>query len=251
MENKPAGAALGSSTSTTRTLAHACGYASDYHATTHPSLPNYLALTSGSTHGVTDDGSPAQHPIAGPSIFSEVAASGRQWATYAEAMPGSCVRTSSGTYATKHNPALYYTGLGGSCSSQDVPLGSPATGRLATALHDGSLPAFVLVVPDLCDDTHDCPVSLGDRWLRRWVDAITSSPTYAAGRTAVFVTWDEDDRSHGNVVALLVLAPAVRPGTVVASPTSHLTLLRTAEDLLGLSGSLVPVQPSMRAAFGL
>jgi phospholipase C len=200
---------------------------------------------------VTDDAAPAQHPIAGGSIFSEVAAAGLDWRTYAEGMPGACTRSSTGTYATKHNPALYYTELASTCPTHDVPLGSVAAGPLATALRDGDLPAFSLVVPDLCDDTHDCPVSAGDRWLGRWIGAITASATYRAGRTAVFVTWDEDDRAHGNTVALVVLAAAIRPGTVVTTPGSHLALLRTAEDLLGLPSSLVPGQPSLRAAFGL
>ena len=249
MENKPASAVTGRPDTTYLThLVGACGWATDYHAVTHPSLPNYLALTSGSSHGVTDDGSPAEHPVSGPSIFSEAQADGG-WVTYAESMPGPCDQGSSGTYAVKHNPAAYYTDLAAACPSHDLPMGG-ADGRFATALARGTLPSFTLLIPDLCHDTHDCPVATGDTWLRNTLSQVLDSPDYRAGTTALFVTWDEDDRSAGNHVGLVAVAPSVRPGTRAAGAYGHLTLLRTTEDLLGL-GSVVPDQPSMRAAFHL
>ena len=252
MENKTAGSVVGSPASTkTTSLARACGRATAYSAVAHPSLPNYLALTSGSTHGISDDAGPFVHRIDGPSIFSEVAASAGTWRTYAESMPVACARYPTGTYATKHNPALYYTELYPTCLSDDVPLGSLSSGPFAVALRSGTLPTFSLVVPDLCDDTHDCPVGRGDAWLGRILGVITASPTYAAGRTAVFITWDEDDSAHGNQVALIVVAPSVHPGTTTAARFTHLSLLRTTEDLLGLPGTLAHGATSMRAELGL
>jgi phosphatidylinositol-3-phosphatase len=252
MENKSAGSVLHTSASarTTR-FAERCGTATDYHAVAHPSLPNYLALTSGSTHGVADDAGPSVHPIGGPSLFAEVAASGRTWATYAEAMPAPCDRHDSGRYAVKHNPALYYVDLAASCRHQDVPFGTPSGGAFVDAVRSDQLPAFALVVPDLCEDTHDCPVAVGDAWLGRVLDLVVSSPAYASGRTAVFVTWDEDDGSHGNRVGLVAVAPAIRPGTVAASAATHYSLLRTVEDLLALPATVVPRTRSLRSAFGL
>ena len=252
MENKSAGSVLGTSSSAgTTALAHRCGVATDYHAVAHPSLPNYLALTSGSTHGVTDDAGPDVHRVAGPSIFSEVVTAGRGWATYAESMPTPCARYPQGTYATKHNPAVYYTALYPTCLARDVPLGTTHSGPLSRALTTDALPAFSLVVPDLCNDTHDCPVAQGDAWLSRWLDLITSSRVYAAGRTAVFITWDEDDSAHGNRVALIAVAPSIGASTTASASFTHLSLLRTTEDLLGLPGTLVPGTVSMRAAFGM
>jgi phosphatidylinositol-3-phosphatase len=252
MENKPAGAATGSAASPRLTSAAArCGQVSDYRAISHPSLPNYLAMTSGSTHGVTDDAGPSAHPIAGSSIFSEVAGAGGSWATFAESMPGDCVRYAASPYAVKHNPAVYYTALGGVCSSRDVPLGTTVSGPLASALGSGHLPTFSFVVPNLCNDTHDCPVSTGDQWLAQWLAAITSSAVYAAGRTAVFVTWDEDDSGHGNAVDLVVLAPSVRPGTRAPGTFTHLSLLRTTELMLGVGATLVPAAASMRGVLHL
>jgi phospholipase C len=252
MENKFSGSAVGSPSSPrTSWFAHACGRATAYHAVAHPSLPNYLAMTSGSTHGVTDDAGPFVHRVSGASIFSEVAASGKTWRTYAESMPVACARYSTDTYATKHNPALYYTDLYPTCPADDVALGDLVHGPFGAALVAGTLPTFSLVIPNLCHDTHDCPVAQGDSWLGRALDMITASPTYAVGRTAVFVTWDEDDSAHANRVALVVVAPAVHPGTAVGAGFTHLSLLRTAEDLLGLTGTLVPTAASMRSAFGL
>lgn len=252
MENKAAAAAVGSAASARMTeLAARCGRASDHHAISHPSLPNYLAMTSGSTHSVTDDAGPSAHPITGGSIFSEVAGAGGSWATFAESMPGDCVQNPAAPYAVKHNPSAYYTSLRASCPSLDVPLGTTVAGPLASDLRSGRLPTFSLIVPNLCSDTHDCPVSTGDAWLGRWMSAITSSPVYAAGRTAVFVTWDEDDSGHNNAVDLLVVAPSVRPGTLAPGAFTHLSLLRTTELLLGVAASLVPQAPSMRSAFHL
>jgi phosphatidylinositol-3-phosphatase len=252
MENKSSGSVLGTrSSSGTTALASRCGVATGYRAVAHPSLPNYLALTSGTAHGVTDDAGPDQHRVAGPSLFSEVASAGRDWATYAESMPVPCARYPTASYATKHNPALYYTALYPACPSHDLPLGTTRSGPLARALAAGTVPAFSLVVPDLCNDTHDCPVAQGDAWLGQWLDVITSSRTYAAGRTAVFLTWDEDDSAHGNRVALIAVAPCIRPGTTTPAAFTHLSLLRTTEELLGLTGTLVPTASSMRAAFGM
>ena len=234
MENKSYASALGASAPATRALAARCGIASGYHGVTHPSLPNYLAMTSGSTHGVRNDANPSAHRIAGSSIFSQVAAARLRWATYAESMPTLCRRTSSGRYAVRHNPAAYYTALARTCARSDVAMGTTTRGPLLTAIRTGRLPAFTLMVPNLCSDTHDCSVATGDRWLARWLAVILSSRTYAAGRTAVFITWDEDDNSHANRVALLMVAPSVRPHTVVRGTYNHVNLLRTTEDMLGL-----------------
>jgi phospholipase C len=252
MENKAAGVALQAAQAPqTARLAGACAQASDYHAVTHPSLPNYLALTSGSTHGIGDDASPAVHRVTGSSLFAEVASAGGTWTTYAEAMPSPCAHEPAGRYAVKHNPAAYYVDLGPTCAAHDVPMGTMDSGAFADALQHDALPAFALVVPDLCDDTHDCSVGTGDAWLHRLVTDVTSTPGYAQGRTALFVTWDEDDGSHANRVGLLAIAPSVVPGTVDAHLAGHLSLLRTTEQLLGLPTTLVPRTGSMAADLGL
>jgi len=220
-------------------LADACGSASDMHAETHPSLPNYIAMTSGSTQGITDDNGPAAHPLGSASIFSVAG----DWRSLEESMPAPCSATDSGRYAVKHNPAVYYTQLGATCPARDVPLQSTP---------DVSA-AFTFITPDLCDDMHDCDVATGDRWLSGVLPAILASPEYAAGRTAIFVTWDEDDRSTDNHIATLVIAPSVHPGTTSATSFNHYSMLRTTEEMLGLSPLLgaAASATSMRSAFGI
>lgn len=229
--------------------ARACGLATDYRAITHPSLPNYLAATSGSTGGVTSDCSPSSCPQNRASLFGQIEAAGLQWRTYAEAMPTPCNRVSQGRYATKHNPAVYFTPVRNRCKTWDVPMGG-ASGAFATALTTG-LPAFTFVEPDICDDGHDCSTRVADNWLGSMLDRITRSPSYRRGDVAVFVTWDEGvgDDQH---VATVVISPGVPRGTFSAAQFTHYSLLRTTETLLGLPPLGAATRAAeMSAAFGL
>jgi len=250
MENHAASQILGSTQAPyLNHLVAACGRAATYYAVSHPSLPNYLVLTSGSTHGVTDDANPSAHPLGGPSIFTEVAATHRGWTTYAESMPRSCYHLNSGEYVVRHNPATYYIELRSTCVWHDAALGTPTAGPFVTRLREDRLSPFTMVVPNVCHDMHDCSVATGDAWVRAMMSSILSSRTYAAGGTAVFITWDEDNGAHGNQVALIAVAPSIRPGTVAGGTFTHRSLLRTTEQLIGLPRTLVPTSPSMRTAF--
>jgi hypothetical protein len=251
MENHTAGAVLTSDQAPfERDLAARCGSADHYRSVGSPSLPNYLGATSGSTHGVHDDGSPASHPISGDNLFRQVDASGATARSFEEAMPSPCDLAASGRYAVKHNPQAYFSDGGdrAACLRDDVPLGTVSGGAFVDALATRTLPAFSFVTPDLCDDTHDCPVAAGDAWLRDWVGAILASPTYAAGGTAVFVVWDEP-----TPMPLLVVAPTVPAGAASTAPFDHYSLLRTTEEMLGVGPALgqAATAASMRAAFGL
>jgi hypothetical protein len=233
MENRTYSSVLGSGTAAPRLAAYArsCGLATAYAAVTHPSLPNYLAATSGSTGGVTSDCGPSQCPQNRASLFGQVSAAGLQWRTYAEAMPTACNRVSQGRYATKHNPAVYFLPVRAQCGRWDVPFGG-TSGAFATALAHG-LPAFGFVEPDLCDDGHDCTTAHADAWLGGTLDRLTRSPSYARGDVAVFVTWDEGVGAQQRV-ATVVIAPSVPRGIRSAVAFSHYSLLRTTEALLRL-----------------
>jgi len=233
MENESYVSIIGSPDASFATaLARRCGLATNYHAITHPSLPNYLAATGGTTSGVVDDGEPAVHPIGGPSIFSEIDGAGLTWRSYAESMPSPCDMVTSGLYAARHNPAVYYTGLRRTCRLDDVPMGSLKSGRLHQALQTNTFPNFAFATPNICDDAHSCPVAHGDAWLLAFLSVVFSSPTYRLGHLVVFITWDEGNVD--NRVATIVAAPSVPKGTASATYFGHYSLLRTAEDLLGL-----------------
>jgi hypothetical protein len=220
-------------------LAAACGLATRFYAEAHPSLPNYIAMTSGSTHGITDDAGPASHQLPGPSIFSQAGS----WRALEESMRTPCERSQGGGYAVRHNPAAYYAGLRAGCPRRDRPLpqGVPPLAR------------FTFVTPNLCHDMHDCSVAAGDRWLSAWLARLLESVAYRAGGTAVVVTWDEDDGAQSQHIPTLVAAPSVRPGTRSGRRFDHYAMLRTTEDMLGIGGHLghAAGAASMRAAFGM
>jgi phosphatidylinositol-3-phosphatase len=245
----------------TNALAASCGLATNYHNTTHPSLPNYLAATSGLAQ--------AQIPVlsfldcnvsvlcdtSAPSIFGQ----GETWKAYQESMPSNCDTSDSGEYAVRHNPAAYYTSLSG-CASRDVPYS-----RLATDLAGNALPAFSFITPNLIDDMHDGTIAQGDAWLASNLPTILNSRQYQAGTTAVFITWDEgsggypiedcDDTTTTDAscrVATIVISPSTPAGATSAAFFSHYSLLGTTEELLGLPMlGQASSSPAMTAAFHL
>ena len=252
MENRAYGDVLGSSHAAPHlsSYARACGLATNYQAITHPSLPNYLAATSGSTGGVSSDCAPSQCPQYRTSLFAQLDAASREWRTYAEAMPSPCNRVAQGRYATKHNPAVYFPAIRSRCAQWDLPMGG-ADGPFARDLAARTLAAFTFIEPDICDDGHDCSTTFADEWLGAMLDRITRSPAYHAGGVAVFVTWDEGDGSDQHI-ATVVLSPGVRRGTRDVTPYTHYSLLRTTEALFGLPPLVnAATANDMRAAFGL
>jgi hypothetical protein len=141
------------------------------------------------------------------------------------------VGASADLYAKKHDPFVYFRHVLARpwWLRRVVPFG-----QFAGDVRSGRLPSFALVVPNLCNDMHDCPVATGDRWLAENIEPLLSGPGLA--RSVVFIVFDEgttDARGGGNVPALAV-GPAVRPGATYLEPTSHYGLLRTIEDAWGL-----------------
>jgi phospholipase C len=244
-------------------LAGACGLAKNYRAVTHPSLPNYVAATSGGTQGITSDCSPTSCSKNVTSLFAQAVS----WRAYDESMPSNCSASTTNLYAPKHNPAVYYTPLGSACAADDIPMGSTSGGRFLTDLSNATLPSFSFVTPNLCNDTHDCSVATGDSWLSGWFGVVESSAAYRAGDTAVFVTWDEGSGGSSGAscardttgsdchVATIVVAPSTAPGATSGALFDHYSLLGTTERMLGISTLLGhaadPQSPSMRSAFNL
>ena len=203
-------------------LSSQCGLATNDLAVSHPSLPNYLALTSGSTDGVTDDAEPSAHPLSVMNIFSQLHG---DWRAYGQSMPVSCDRVTSGQYAARHNPAVYYRDLGATCQRNDV--------ALRTSINLNA--AFTFIAPNICDDMHSCPVATGDAWLAKTVPTITNSALYRSGSLVLFITFDENDTQSTNRVPLWVVAPSVPRGALVGIAITHYSLLRSTEQLLGLA----------------
>ncbi|HWU21475.1 MAG TPA: alkaline phosphatase family protein [Nocardioides sp.] len=197
------------------------GYTTDYHAIRHPSLPNYLSIAGGSTFGVTDDRPPSAHPLSGPSVFGRALSSGHTAKLYAESMPADCYRSNSGLYAVRHNPWTYFTAERTPCRRRDVPLSA-----LAGDITDGTLPNVGMVIPNVCNDAHDCSLATANRWLRAKVGAVKAGPDFTSGRLAIVITADEDDHNEGNKVLTVVMQKSLH-GRVVGTALNHYGLSRS------------------------
>ncbi len=232
-------------------LATQYGYATGYTAVSHPSLPNYLALSGGSTFDVTNDAAPARHPIPGPSVFGQALGVGKTAKVYAESMPTNCALTNSGSYAVRHTGWAYYVDERAACQTGQVPMGSISAGALARDVAAGSLPTIGWAIPDLSHDGHDGTLAEADNWLAGWLPAILSGPDFRGGGLAVVITADEDDRHSGNEVLTVVAAPALT-GKVVTAALTHYSLTGLYDDVLGAAKLReAATAPSFAAAFGL
>lgn len=234
-------------------LAKTYGYATDWSAISHPSLPNYLAISGGSTFGITDDRSPAAHAAevgTAKSVFDQAIDSGGTAGTYAQSIPHAChpydFPVSSPLYAVRHNPWTYYSSSHVRCLTHDQ-----STSGLAAAAKADALPNVGFVFPNLCNDAHNCSLATADGFLKTSLAPVLASSDFTSGRLVVVVTADEDDKRSGNKVLTTVLSPRLS-GKVVSTPLTHYSLTRYIAQVLGVA----PLRngataPDMQAAFGL
>ena len=212
-------------------LARRYGYASDWSAITHPSLPNYLAIFSGSAFNDPPDCGPGPgcaYPA--PSVFGQALALGKTARSYEESMPSPCDRSDSGTYAVRHNPWAYIPGETTACRAGDVPAGTPSGGALASAVRAGTLPDVGLITPNLINDAHDETLGQADAWLRGWLPVIMSGPDWRHGRLAIAVVFDEGE--PGLQVPFVLISPGLS-GAVTRQPLDHYALTRLIDQIIG------------------
>ncbi|MET7454006.1 alkaline phosphatase family protein [Streptomyces sp. NPDC005574] len=193
-------------------------------AETHPSQPNYFALFSGSTQGITDDSCYTPGFSSAANLASELIAAGHTWASYNETLPSQGSTTcSSGTYARKHNPWFGFS---------NVPTSTAKTFTQFPADYT-TLPDVSFVVPNLCSDMHDCSVGTGDTWLKNNLGAYA---TWAKTHNSLLVvTFDEDNRLSGNRIPTVLYGQPVTAGSSSSTTYNHYDLLRTLEDSQGLT----------------
>lgn len=204
------------------------------YATSHPSLPNYLALTGGSTFGIGSDCTGCG--VRASNLASQLQTAGISWKAYMEGLPHPCFTgASSGDYAKKHDPFVYYAAVTrdpGVCAHV-VPLM-----QLAADERGNALPRFLWITPNLCHDMHDCSVSRGDRFLAGLIPGLLSH----LGRNGLlFLTWDEGTSdsgccraANGGHIATVIAGPGAKAGARWATPTDQYSVLQAIEDVLGL-----------------
>ena len=220
-ENKKANSIFGSSSAPyLNSLANAGAKFTQSFAVEHPSEPNYLDLFSGANQGVTDDSCP--HTFSTANEGSQLVAAGLSFTGYSEDLPsaGSTVCTSGG-YARKHNPWVNFTNVP---ASSNQPFSAFPTDFT-------QLPTVSWVVPNLCNDMHDCSIATGDSWLQSRLGGYATWAT--THNSLLVVTFDEDDGSGGNNISTLFYGQPVRQG-VYTEHIDHFDVLRTIEDMYSL-----------------
>ena len=233
MENKEYGDIVGSASAPyLNSLIAQYGVATNYTGVIHPSEPNYFALFSGSTQGATGDG---VYNLPGKNLADQLEAKGKTWRVFAQNDPLNCFTGEIGVngadgvgfYARKHNPAISFTDISG----------APARcANITDFTHfDPAAADYALIVPNLCNDMHDCSVATGDKFLQGFVPKILASPAWQIGG-ALFITWDEGTTNlgGGGRVPLLVISSGVPKGFQSAVAHNHYSLVRTIEDAWGL-----------------
>lgn len=246
-------------------------YSSAYHGVTHPSLPNYIALTSGDSHGIDCDCAPTGddgcndlrcniiiHDCnctqAAANVADQLESAGLTWRAYGEDMGAStpCNLDDAGKYAVRHVPFLYYQDIQSTdrCAAHVVDYGNFAGDAAAGA------PVFTFIAPNLTHDMHDpvfpageTNIENGDSWLQSTgVPAITALDAYRRGGLLVIV-WDEDDFSGvidgDDPIPMFLLSPYAKTGYQSTVAANHYSLLATFEDGLGLArlGHAAQAQP--------
>jgi acid phosphatase len=203
-------------------------YSSNHFAVTHPSLPNYLALTGASTFGITSDCSPAACPVNAVNVMDRIEGAGLSWKAYMEGMPASCATSDAYPYVVKHNPFVYYNNIrnnAGRCQSHVVPYT-----QLSTDLQSASTtPTASWIVPDMCNDMHDCSIATGDAWLGAQLPSILGSPAFTTQNSLLLLMWDEDDFTGTNQVTLIGAGSPVKHGYVSSTRSDHYSILSTLE----------------------
>lgn len=186
---------------------------------THPSQPNYLALFSGSTRGITSNSCPLD--LSGPNLASALMEKGYSFTSYSESMPEpgyeGCIY---GAYMRKHNPVANWKDL----AAYNLPFSAFPTDYT-------QLPTVSFVVPDQRNDMHDGSIAQGDAWLKKSIDSYAQwAMTH---NSLLIVTFDEDDGSEGNRIATIMVGQRVKPWKY-AQRIDHYGVLRMVEELYGL-----------------
>jgi hypothetical protein len=231
MENQNYSDVIGQSNQPfTNSLAQQYGLATQTYALGHPSLPNYLAIVSGSNQGVSDDNPPSSHsfPVV-PTLADQLVSGGYKVAAYAENLP-SDPTNDSGRYAVRHNPWAFFP---------NAPIAVKDSSGLIPDLNGASPPDFVWYTPNVIDDGHtgiptDTPANQqagSEAFLSSFIPSVQATSWYKSGGQ-IIIQWDESrsdstDVNGGNGggghVATIVVSQAIK-----AQPRQHVGNVSTA-----------------------
>ena len=211
-------------------------------ALTHPSQPNYIMLFSGSAQGVVNDNLPTGIPFTTPNLGALLLQNGFGFKAYSEDLPSiGFTGSTSGLYARKHAPWVNWQ----ASATNGIPAADhlPFTG-FPTDFN--TLPTLSFVIPNLVNDMHDggtvASVAPGDLWVQ---NNLNSYIQWCKTHNSIFIlTFDEDDASQNNRILSSVTGQWIRGGTYT-QPITHYNVLRTIEDLYGLTPAGASVDSSV------
>ncbi|HLO28117.1 MAG TPA: alkaline phosphatase family protein [Anaerolineales bacterium] len=239
-ENKEFGSVIGSPLMPNyNKLAHEYTLLTQYYAIRHPSLPNYLALMGGDTFGVDSDCRKCF--VNEPSLPDLIEASGRTWKAYQEDMPQPCYLGDTNLYVQKHNPFVYFDPIRLNpqrCEQAIVPLTT-----LETDIEAGTLPNFVYITPNICNDSHNCSLDVADAWLTNQLATLIPALDASGDSYLIVMMFEEGQGNHtccglpepgGGRVPVVLYSPLVKTGFEDATPYTHYSLLKTISAAWGL-----------------
>jgi phosphatidylinositol-3-phosphatase len=192
------------------------------YGVTHPSQPNYLALFSGSIHGITNNVCPLTFET--DNLASALLDAGLSFASFSESMPeAGYMNCMSGTYHRKHNPVANWQG---------TRLPPSVNLRFSDFPQDyAKLPTVSFVIPDQNNDMHDGSFADADNWLKIHIAPYVD---WAMKHNSLLIlTWDEDHYQSNNRIATILVGPMVQAGTS-DQRINHYNVLRTLLDFYSL-----------------
>jgi phosphatidylinositol-3-phosphatase len=217
-------------------LANQYGLAANYFANAHPSIPNYFELTTGQLLTLIDASTPRNFPVSSENVVRALLAAGKSWKSYAEDIPSvGYTGDDTGRYAVRHNPLAYFTDVQNDTKQAQnlVPFS-----QFATDLNAANLPDFSFIVPNLCNDAHDCSLGTSDAWLKTNIDPLIQSPQFQKDGLLIIV-FDEADTldftSGGGHVAAVIVSPLAKRGYKSIAFYQHQSVLRLTLEGLGVT----------------
>jgi len=217
-----------------------------------PSEPHYIWMEAGTnqfadkTFTLSDaDASANNSTNSTAHLVTQLKTAGLEWMSYQEGLPAACPVSSSGFYAAKHDPFVFFTDVSGappSTSNTYCAAHHKAYSSFAADLAAGTMPAYVFITPNLCNDMHGAPgcpsgsdITRGDTWLSNELPRLV---TYAMTHDSIiYIIWDEGSTTQ--TIPFFAIGPHVKTG-MTTTAYSHSALLKSIEEQLG-----VPVLPTV------
>jgi hypothetical protein len=217
-------------------LANQYGLATNYFANAHPSIPNYFELATGQVLTLIDASTPRTFPVSTDNVVRELLAAGKTWKSYAEDLPSiGYTGDDTGLYAVRHNPLAYLTDVQN--NTQQVQNLVPFS-QLAADLNTANLPEYSFIVPNLCNDAHNCPLGTADGWLKTNIDPVIMSPQFQKDGLLIIV-FDEantlDLTAGGGHVFAVIVSPLAKRNYKSIAFYQHQSVLRLTLEGLGVT----------------